>query len=124
MLTRIRKAVTVLALYAIALHVILLGMVPPGTIAALDAISVICHTTGPAAAPGEPPAGTLKFIPGRAIDHCDLCSAAAPPPAPDAATAIDYQSTRVLHIFRPTSTPALRYITSNPKLARGPPSIA
>lgn len=123
MLKRIRKSVTVLALYAVALHVILVGMVPPGTLAALDATSVICHTIAPAAAPGELPTGTLQFIPGRAIDHCDLSTAAAPPPAPDAAYAIVFPATRVLHVFRPASAEARRSITSDPGLARGPPQL-
>jgi hypothetical protein len=118
-----RQSVTLLALYAVALHVILLGFLPvsPGADAPVNPFAIICQTTGPAAKPGEPPPGKLHFIPGRAIDHCNLCSAAAPPPAPDIAFNIDFQSTRVLHVFRPHSTSARSGLIFDPKLIRGPP---
>ncbi len=118
-----RRSVTVLAMYAIALQVVLLGIVPlsPGAFAAIDPFAIICSTTGSATNPGEPPRGTLHFVPGRAIDQCNLCSAAAPPPAPDTAVVIDFTWAPVLHVLRPMSTPARTGLTSNPKLARAPP---
>lgn len=116
-----RRSVTLLALYAVALHVILLGLFPASVVAPVNPFAVICHTTGPAANPGEPPPGTLHYLPSRAIDHCDVCSAAAPPPAPTIAAHIDFAWTPVLHVVRPASTPARNRIASNPKLTRGPP---
>jgi hypothetical protein len=118
-----RRCLTLLALYAVTLHVILLGFFPivPGEFAPVDPFSIICHTTGPAAKPGEPPPGTLHFVPGRAIDQCNLCTAAAPPPAPDIAVKIDFKSARILHVLRPHSVSARSGLTSNPNLIRGPP---
>ena len=85
----LRRGVTVLAIYAVALHVILLGLVP---IAAngeiVNPFSVICHSAGPAAAGDETP-GKPDLIPGHACEHCNLCSA-APPPEP--AVVLDRQS--------------------------------
>ncbi len=72
----LRRGVTVLAIYAVALHVILLGLVP---IAAngeiVNPFSVICHSAGPVAAGDEAP-GKPDLIPGHACEHCNLCSAA------------------------------------------------
>lgn len=118
-----RQSVTSLALYAVALHVILLGFLPisPGAFAPVDPFAIICHTTGSATSPGEPPPGTLHFLPGRAIDHCNLSAAAAPPPAPTLAVDIHFTWARVLHALRPASTATRPRIASNPKLSRGPP---
>jgi hypothetical protein len=118
-----RRSVTVLATYAVALHVILLGFVPVSSFAygLIDPFAIICHATGASANPGEPPPGTLHIAPGRAIDQCDLCSAAAPPPAPDIAFYIDFSWSRVLQILQPVSTPVRSSVTSDPKLTRGPP---
>jgi hypothetical protein len=118
-----RRSVTVLALYAVTLHLILLGFFPiiPGEFSPVDPFSIICHTTGPAANPGEPPPGTLHFVPGRAIDQCNLCTAAAPPPVPTIAVRIDFNFARVLHVFIPRSMPARSGLASDPKLIRGPP---
>lgn len=116
-----RKSVTMLALYAVALHVILLGLFPASVVAPINPFAVICHTTGPAAKPGEPPPGTLRYLPSRAFDHCDVCSAAAPPPAPDAACKVDFRAARVLHVLRPVSTAAQVGLAFDPNPIRGPP---
>jgi hypothetical protein len=126
MRSRLQRSLTLLALYAVAAQVILLGFAPInfGAYATIDPFALICHTTGPTAAPGEPPAGTLHFIPGRAIDHCNLASAAAPPPAPEIALNVRYEPVRVLHVLRPTSMTMRVGLSSDPKLARGPPLFA
>ena len=118
-----RRSVTLLALYAVALHVILLAFLPiiPGSFVPVDPFAIICQTTGAAAKPDQPPPGKLHFLPGRVIDHCDLCSAAAPPPAPDVAHAVDFRSARVVHVFSPLSTPARSGFIFPSKLIRGPP---
>ncbi|MEJ2623826.1 MAG: hypothetical protein P8Z80_04580 [Pseudolabrys sp.] len=123
---RIRALVTWVAIYAVALHVILLGFLPvnPAFSGPIDPFAIICHTTGTSAKPGAPPPGTLKYLPGRANDFCSLCSAAAPPPAPDAAFHIDYWPTRILHVLRPVSASDTSRLASNLKLARGPPATA
>ncbi len=117
------RSVTLLALYVVALHVILLAFLPiiPGSFVPVDPFAIICQTTGAAAKPGEPPPGKLHFLPGRAIDHCNLCSAAAPPPAPDVAFAVDFRPAYVVHVFSPLSTPARSDLAFDPKLIRGPP---
>jgi hypothetical protein len=126
MRSRLQRCLTLLALYAVAAHVILLGFAPvnAGAFSTLDPFALICHTTGPAAAPGEPPPGTIHFIPGRAIDQCTLASAAASPPVPDFALPIDFAFGRILHVLRPAPMSARAGLTSDPKLARAPPLFA
>jgi hypothetical protein len=126
MRSRLQRSLSLLALYAVAAHVILLGFAPvnAGVFAVIDPFAIICHTTGPAAAPGAPPPGTLHFIPGRAIDNCTLCNAAAPPPAPELALNIDFAPVRVLHVMGPKSITARPGLTSDPRLARAPPFFA
>lgn len=118
-----QRSVTLVALYAVALHVILLGFLPVNSAAsaALDPFAIICQTTGPAAAPGKPPPGTLKYLPGRAIDYCNFCASVAPPPPPDLAFHIDFRMARVLHVLRPIATRVQTGLTFDPKLIRGPP---
>jgi hypothetical protein len=125
MRSRLQRCLTLLALYAVAAHVILLGFAPInfGAFGPIDPFAIICHTDGPAADPGGPP-GALHYLPGRAIDQCNLASAAAPPPAPDIALSVLYAPLRVLHILRPSSMAARPGLSSNPKLARGPPLFA
>jgi hypothetical protein len=118
-----RRSVMTLALYAVVLHVILLGFLPGGSgvFAPIDPFSIICHTIGPTANPAEPPPGTIHFVPGRAIDQCDLCTAIYPPPAPDIAVNIDFKSLRVLRVLRPQSMLARSSLVFDPRLIRGPP---
>jgi hypothetical protein len=118
-----RRSVTILALYAVVLHVILLGFLPgsSGVFATIDPFSIICHTIGPTEKPGEPPPGTVQFVPGRAIDQCDLCTAIYPPPAPDIAVNIDFKSLRVLRVLRPQSMPARSSLVFDSMFIRGPP---
>lgn len=117
---RLQHCATVLALYAVALHVILLGLAPLGVnAAAADPFSVICHST----AAGDPSPADPGLAPGQACDHCNLCSTTAAPPPPDIALAA-LAPTRVLHALRPASAPARPGLTSGPNRARGPPFVA
>lgn len=118
-----QRSVTVLALYAVTLHVILLGLLPvnPSASAPLDPFAIICQTTGPATEAGKAPPGTLKYLPGRAIDYCNFCASVAPPPPPDLVFHIDFRSARVLHVLHPVSTRVQSSLTFDPKLIRGPP---
>ena len=118
----LRRSVILLAVYAVALHVILLGLAPFATAgASVDPFSIICHdASGPG---GE---GLVKpgLIPGHACEHCNLTSAVAPPPAPDVALAGRMAPPRVLHVLRPVAMPGRVGLTSDPRLARGPPRSA
>jgi hypothetical protein len=113
-----------LAIYAVALHVILLGLAP---IAAngeiVNPFSVICHSAGPVAAGDETP-GKPDLIPGHACEHCNLCSAAAPPPEPGIVLIGNLLPTRLLQVLRPASNAAPASIALRPNLARGPPPFA
>jgi hypothetical protein len=114
-----RKIIGVMAIYAVALHVILAGLMPVGALAtSFDPLSVICHGV-PANAAGQQDTGVPQ--PGHACEHCNLCTTLAPPPAPDTPLAGNLAPARVLHVLRPLSTAARTRVASEPKLARGPP---
>ena len=117
----IRWAIGWAAIYAVALHVILLGLVPiAATGSTLDPFSVICHSatdTG-GGVPINP-----GLIPGHACEHCNLCSAVAPPPAPNVALSGSMGPTRVLHVLRPVSAAPAAGLVFRPNLARGPPQF-
>lgn len=119
----IRRAVSWVAIYAVALHVIVLGLAPiAANGATVDPFSVICHSAASAAgdeAPGQP-----DLVPGHACEHCNLCSAAAPPPAPDSALIGNLAPTRLLQVLRPASHVPRAGVAFRPNLARGPPSFA
>jgi len=116
-----RKIIGVLAIYAVALHVVLVGLIPFASAAAsVDPLSVICHSV-PAGAAGQQDTGVPQ--PGHACEHCNLCSTLAPPPAPDTPLAGNLAPARVLHVLRPLSTAARDTLTSDPKQARGPPRM-
>ena len=118
-----KRSVTFLAVYSIALRIILLGIAPIGTVnaAAVDPFSVICHSV--VQAPGDEAPGKPDLVPGHACEHCNLCNAVAPSSAPDVALAATMAPVRVLHVLRPPSASARPSITSDPKLARGPPHV-
>jgi hypothetical protein len=119
----LRRAVSWMAIYAVALHVILLGLASVATdaSAAVNPFSVICHSIAHAGAAGDEAPGKSDLIPGHACEHCNLCSAVAPPPAPNVALFGSMAPARVLHVLRPVSAQARVSVTSDPKLARGPP---
>jgi hypothetical protein len=114
-----RKIIGVLAIYAVALHVVLAGLMPVAASASTaDPLSVICHSV-PAGVAGQQDPGVPH--PGHACEHCNLCTALAPPPAPDTPLAGNLAPARLLHVLRPLSTVARTALASDPKLARGPP---
>ena len=120
------RVVTLLAIYAVALRVILLGLVPINIASAnaVDPFSVICHSTTGAGQAGHQAPGKSGLIPGRACEHCDLCNAIAPPEAPDYALAGTMAPARIIHVLRPHAAVPRRGVTSEPRLARGPPPFA
>ena len=111
----LRRALSLLAIYAIALHAILWGAgisygVP------VDPLLVICHN----AVPGEPAQAPAPAAP---CDHCTLCSAMAPPSPEPSAELVRLQPTPLLEVLRPASTIATSGIAVTPKTARGPPAV-
>ena len=107
------------AIYAVAMHVVLAGLMPVGAVATpLDPLTVICHSV-PADAGSQQDPGAPK--PGHACAHCNLCTTVALPPVPATQLAGTLAPVRVLHVLRPVSTSARHSLASDPKLARGPP---
>jgi hypothetical protein len=115
-----RTITGVLAIYAVALHVILAGLMPVGAATSADPLSIICHSV-PAAAAGQADQGPSVPQPGHACEHCNLCSTLAPPPAPNTPLAATLMPARVLQVLYPVSTAARTALAASPKLARGPP---
>jgi hypothetical protein len=116
----LRHSVTMLAIYAIALHVVLLGFAPfAANAAGVDPFTVICHST--AGEPGDDGPAKPGLVPGSACEHCNLCNAAMAPPAPDVAILIKLAPAMVLAVLSPASARPRPEATSDPKLARGPP---
>ena len=117
---QLRRSVTWLAIYAVALHAILLGLAPiAATSAAADPLSVICLHNADADSPaGQQPSG---LVPGHACEHCNLCSIAAPPPAPDLVVSGNLNPARLLQVPRPVSATPGSAPAYRPNLARGPP---
>jgi hypothetical protein len=116
----VRQVMSWAAIYAVALHVILLGLMPVTvTGETVNPFSVICHSVTPGdQAPGKP-----DLAPGHACEHCNLCSA-APPPEPATASIGQLLPARLLHVLRPVSQAPCTGIAFTPHFARGPPRFA
>lgn len=110
-----------LAIFAVALHVVLLGLAPISANAAVDPFSVICHSVTDDQGDEAPKSG---LIPAHACEQCTLCNMVAAPPAPDVALDVTLVPAPLLAVLRPASTPVRAGVTSDPKLARGPPRLA
>ena len=118
----VRRSVTVLAIYTIALHTVLWAAVAPFTAAPpVDPLTVICHSEPSATGDTTPVHGPIA--PAHACDHCNLCSAAAPPPAPMSVIG-RIEPVRTLRILHPANVSRQDDVVVGPKLARGPPAIA
>ena len=117
---QLRRSVTWLAIYAVALHAILLGLAPiSANSATADPFSVIClHNAGTSLPAERQPSG---LVPGHACEHCNLCSAAAPPPEPGLVMIGTLTPARLLQVLRPVSTAPGAGVAFRPNLARGPP---
>jgi hypothetical protein len=118
-----KRATSVLAIYAIALHAILWGAVAPQIAASpLDPFAVICHSD-PAAPTGQSPADPAS-APAQPCDHCNLCSAAAAPATLVLIFVGQLAPARLLQILQPASTALGGHLATTPNLARGPPQFA
>jgi len=119
----VRRKLSWVVIFTIALHTILWGVATPLAAGpAIDPFSVICHSGAQAADEHSPasPAST----PAQACDHCNLCSVAAPPVTLATALAGQLAPARLLHILRPASAATHASLLTTPKLATGPPSFA
>lgn len=114
-----------LAIFAVALHTMLWAVaVPVAAASTVDPFSVICHSGGATTAATDQAPGAPVSAPTSACDHCNLCSVAGPASAPDVAILGRLMPERVLALLSPSSIPRRDGVTSNPKLARGPPQQA
>ena len=116
-----RQMLSWVAIYAVAMHTLLSGVAPAFAVAqdSVDPFSVIClHDAGAGSPAGQQPSG---LVPGHACEHCNLCSAAAPPPAPDLVVFGHLLPARLLQVLRPVSTAPSAGVEFRPNLARGPP---
>jgi len=120
----VRKVLSWVAIYAIALHTILLGFAPLMAAPTVDPFSVICHSEAPGAAPAEQAPVGPASAPSHACDHCNLCSAMAPPDALDGVVIAELTPTKLLHILGPAFASPRDGIAYHPNRARGPPSFA
>lgn len=117
-----RKLLSWVAIYAVALHVILLGLIPPvtaGQAAGFDPLSSICHSQ-PAGQTHEG-SGNPDFVPGHACEHCNLCAAYGAPVAPLDVLAASLAPTRILDVLSPISATVQTSTIADLRLARGPP---
>lgn len=118
-----RQYLSVVAIIAIALHTVLWAAIAPSSAApAVDPFTVICPSESSAPAEQAPAHGPLA--PAHACDHCNLCSASTPPPAPDVALAVRFEPVRTLRVLQPVNVARHDEVTADPKLARGPPTFA
>ena len=118
----VRRALSLAAIYVIALHTILLGLVPvsAGESVVGDPLSVICHSDAQAAAPAEQAPGRPD---GHACDQCNLCSASVAPVL-DPVLAGQLAPTRLMQVLHPESTALRSHLATTPHLPRGPPLSA
>jgi hypothetical protein len=119
-----RRLLSWLAIYAIALHSILLGVAPLFAAPTVDPFSVICHSEAPGATPAEQTPASPASAPAKSCDHCTLCSAMAPPDPLDGVVIAQLSPPKLLAVLRPAIAAPRDGIAYNPNRARGPPSFA
>jgi hypothetical protein len=120
----VKKTLSVVAIYAIALHAVLwafgglMATASPG-----DPFSVICHSVAPDTADNT----QTPALPGRAAsyacDHCNLCSSVTPPPVPDVVLAGRLAPVHVLDVLLPADIGPHDRRASDPERAQGPPQL-
>jgi hypothetical protein len=117
-----RQILSMASAFAIALHTVLWVAVAPLTAAqAIDPFTVICHSETSAPAERAPSHGPIA--PGQACDHCNLCSAVAPPVAPTSTLTARIDPVRTLGVLRPINVARRDEVSADPKLARDPPAF-
>lgn len=122
---RLKQSVTMLAVFAVALHTMLSAVaVPIAAAGTIDPFSVICHSGGATDGAPDQTSGAPVSKPTSVCDHCNLCSATGTPSTPDVVLLGRLLPERVLTLLSPSSAPRRDGVTSSPKLARGPPQLA
>jgi hypothetical protein len=117
-----RQFPRVVAAFAVAMQTVLWAAVAPLTAAqAVDPFTDICHSETSAPVEQAPDHGPVA--PGHACDHCNLCSAVAPPAAPASVVAARFEPVRTLGLLRPINVVRRGDIAADPKRARGPPAF-
>lgn len=121
---KIRRSVSWVAIYVIALTTILSAFsAPRPASAAFDPFSIICHSGPQDASPADTGPAAPASLPNHACDHCTLCNA-----APTAAVTFDgvvvgiLAPAKPLRVLRPTESIRHDDIGSSPRQAQGPPS--
>jgi hypothetical protein len=119
----IRRFLSVATAIAVATHTVLwTALAPLAASSAVDPFTVICHSE--TSIPAEQTPAPAPFSPGHACDHCNLCSAAAPPLTPDTILTTRFMPVRILQVLRPANFARHDNDAADPKLARGPPAFA
>jgi hypothetical protein len=117
----VRRALSVAAIYVVALHTILIGIVP--VLVAGDPFSIICHSDAQAVAPAKQTPGRPDPVPSQACDHCNLCSVLASP-ALVSVFAGQLVLMRPSQVLQPASTAVRGHLAIALHFARGPPNFA
>jgi len=118
----IRQFLGAVAAMALALHTFALVIFPALGPASVDPFSVICHSDASAAV--DPTSDQSPLAPTHACDHCNLCSASAPPLPHGTAIAAYVTPAPESAVPPPIDNPRHDAVVGEPGLARGPPSIA
>jgi hypothetical protein len=121
----VKKALSVVAIYTIALHAVLWAFAGSFANAApgVDPFTVICHSVAPDETADTQTPAVPVHGPSHACDHCNLCGSVTPPPVPDVVLAGRLTPVRVLDVLRPADLGPHEGRAADPKLARGPPHL-
>lgn len=118
---RLKQTAGFMAILAMAVHTLLWAVAMPvaATAGTVDPLAVICHSGADSPGPTDQnPAGTT-----HACEHCNVCSVAGTPAAPDVVLAGRLLPERVLTVLSPANVQRRDGVTSSPQLARGPPAF-
>jgi len=124
---KLRRAIGLIAVYALALQTIL-GGVAPRLVAAFDPavpfdLAAICLSSHSGGAAGDIPGGSGNG--SQAGDHCTICTSSAPPlliPPEGIRVTVDVPASEPTAPTQPV--PPLSKAPSRPGGARAPPTIA
>jgi len=120
----LRRSVTLLAIYAVALHTVLLGIAPLLAASTADPFSVICHAEALATSPVDQTPVSPASAPTPACEYCNLCNAIAPPDTLDSLVIDQLTLTNLLEVLRPATAAIRDGIGDNALRVRGPPLFA
>lgn len=116
----IKRVVGLIAIYALALQTILLGVAPVAGFGSI--VFVICRSDSQSIAANAQTHGKEDRQPGKGCEHCTLCNTASPPLVPVAGFGFLVLFCIAIIFCAISSTPCM-VAASGLKLARGPPQI-